>query len=184
MDKMSGYGGGGAGEGADLGSARLERLKEERKNWNKARPFGYSAKPAKKPDGTTDLCRWEAQIPGPKGTEWEEGTYKVQILFPVDYPLKPPDVKFTPPIFHPNVYPSGDVCLTLINPQCWAPGTSLTDVLRGLSLFLAEPNVKSAANGPAATLMVKSVEQYRAKVCCSCHCSQCSRRSSSSGTDD
>ena len=61
----------------------------------------------KNPDGTMNLMLWEYAIPGKKGTPWEGGLYKGQIIFKDDYPSTPPKVKFVPPLFHPNVYPSG-----------------------------------------------------------------------------
>lgn len=30
-------------------------------------------------------------------------------------PSKPPKCVFDPPLFHPNVYPSGTVCLSIVN---------------------------------------------------------------------
>ena len=54
---------------------------------------------------TTSFCRYG--IPGKKGTPWEGGLYKGQIIFKDDFPTTPPKVKFVPPLFHPNVYPSG-----------------------------------------------------------------------------
>lgn len=35
--------------------------------------------------------------------------------FTPDYPTKPPKVSFDPPLFHPNVYPDGKICLSIIN---------------------------------------------------------------------
>jgi ubiquitin-conjugating enzyme E2 I len=61
----------------------------------------------KNPDGTMNLMLWEYAIPGKKGTSWEGGLYKGQMIFKDDYPSTPPKVKFVPPLFHPNVYPSG-----------------------------------------------------------------------------
>jgi ubiquitin-conjugating enzyme E2 I len=34
--------------------------------------------------------------------------------FTEDYPSKPPQCKFKPVIFHPNVYPSGRICLSIL----------------------------------------------------------------------
>lgn len=36
---------------------------------------------------------------------------------PPEDPLVPPKAKFLPGMFHPNVYPNGDVCLTLLKPR-------------------------------------------------------------------
>ena len=61
----------------------------------------------KNADGTMNLMLWEYGIPGKKGTPGEGGLYKGQIIFKDDFPTTPPKVKFVPPLFHPNVYPSG-----------------------------------------------------------------------------
>ena len=44
-----------------------QRLAQERKNWRREHPFGFTAKPVMGPDGETpDLFKWEAKIPGKK----------------------------------------------------------------------------------------------------------------------
>lgn len=48
-------------------------------------------------------------------TDWEGGFYPIAIHFSEDYPSKPPKCKFPPSFFHPNVYPSGTVCLSILN---------------------------------------------------------------------
>ena len=37
--------------------------------------------------------------------------------FSDEYPSKPPKCKFVPPLFHPNVYPSGTICLSILNEE-------------------------------------------------------------------
>lgn len=47
----------------------------------------------------------------------------------LDYPSKPPKCKFTPPLFHPNVYPSGTVCLSILNEdEGWKPAITVKQV--------------------------------------------------------
>ena len=75
--------------------------------WFYCLTFRYIARPMKNADGSMNLMLWEYAIPGKKGTPWEGGLYKGQIIFKDDYPSTPPKVKFVPPLFHPNVYPSG-----------------------------------------------------------------------------
>lgn len=37
--------------------------------------------------------------------------------------------KFTPPLFHPNVYPSGTVCLSILNEdEGWKPAITVKQV--------------------------------------------------------
>ena len=38
------------------------------------------------------------------------------ITFPKDYPLNPPSMRFTSEVFHPNVYPDGRVCISILHP--------------------------------------------------------------------
>ena len=98
------------------------RLSEERKNWRKDHPYGFTAKPKSLVDGSSNLLMWECKIPGKKGTDWEGGEMKVTLEFSADYPTKPPICKFTPPLFHVNVFSSGDICLSILNQgEDWRP---------------------------------------------------------------
>jgi ubiquitin-protein ligase len=46
--------------------------------------------------------------------------------FPDEYPSKPPKCKFVPPLFHPNVYPSGTICLSILNEdEGWKPAITI-----------------------------------------------------------
>ena len=36
--------------------------------------------------------------------------------FPLSYPHQPPKLKFETPIFHPNVYENGEVCISILHP--------------------------------------------------------------------
>ncbi|XP_048407969.1 SUMO-conjugating enzyme UBC9-B-like isoform X1 [Stegostoma tigrinum] len=104
----------------------LNRLSQERKAWRKDHPFGFVAVPVKNPDGTMNLMNWECAIPGKKGTTWEGGLFKLRVLFKDDYPSSPPKCKFEPPIFHPNVYPSGTVCLSILEAEKdWRPAITI-----------------------------------------------------------
>ena len=59
-------------------------------------------------------------------TIWEGGRFKLTMEFSEDYPTKPPKCKFTPVIFHPNIYPSGTVCLSILaEDQGWKPSITI-----------------------------------------------------------
>lgn len=94
-----------------------------------------------------------------KQTIWEGGKYHLDILFPDNYPSVPPKCisqcllqylgVFKPVLFHPNVYPSGTVCLSLLNPKKsefgWRPSISVKEILLGIQHLLEAPNWKDPA---------------------------------------
>ena len=141
------------------------RLSEERKQWRKDHPFGFIARPVKKEDGTMDLMTWEFGIPGKKGTSWEGGLYRGRIVFKDDFPAVPPKVQFVPPLFHPNVYPSGTVCLSILDEsKDWRPAISIKQILLGIQELLNDPNPDSPAQAEAITCFNSDKTQYEARI--------------------
>jgi ubiquitin-conjugating enzyme E2 I len=101
-----------------MSSIARDRLTQERKEWQKDHPFGFYAKPKRGADGSADLLVWECGIPGKKDSPWARAggaePYRLLVTFTEDYPTRPPECKFAPPLFHPNVFPSGTVCLSIL----------------------------------------------------------------------
>lgn len=50
-----------------------------------------------------DITHLVASFPGPPDTPYEGGTYLVDIKIPTEYPFRPPTMKFTTKLWHPNV---------------------------------------------------------------------------------
>merc|ERR1712187_572457 len=131
----------------------------------KDHPFGFIARPMKNADGTMNLMLWEYGIPGKKGTPWEGGLYKGQIIFKDDFPTTPPKVKFVPPLFHPNVYPSGTVCLSILDEEKdWRPAITIKQILMGIQHLLSEPNASDPAQAEAYTAFTTNINEYNRKV--------------------
>lgn len=81
-------------------------------------------------DYTVDCCVLRLQ-----GSLWEGGEYCLTMEFPEEYPSKPPKCKFTPVLFHPNVYPSGTVCLSILNEdEDWKPSITIKQILLGIQV--------------------------------------------------
>lgn len=79
------------------------------------------------------MFKWECKIPGKAGSLWEGGVYTLMMEFSDDYPNKPPKCKFTPVLFHPNIYPSGTVCLSILNEdEDWRPSLTIPQILMGI----------------------------------------------------
>ena len=48
--------------------------------------------------------------------------------------------KFTPPLFHPNVFPSGTVCLSILDEEkSWKPAITIKQILLGIQDLLNDP---------------------------------------------
>ncbi|EGG14906.1 putative E2 enzyme Ubc9 [Cavenderia fasciculata] len=133
----------------------LSRLTEERKLWRKDHPYGFYARPLTNPDGTTNMFIWQCGIPGVEKTIWEGGVYPMTIEFSEDYPSRPPKCRFPKDFFHPNVYPSGTVCLSIVNDDGdWKPSISVKQILCGIQDLLNAPNPKSPAQQLPITLFI------------------------------
>jgi ubiquitin-protein ligase len=67
----------------------------------------------------SNILKGYVYICGPKDTMYFGGNYFFEFTFPYDYPHKPPKVEFktTDGItrFHPNMYRSGKLCLSILN---------------------------------------------------------------------
>ncbi|KAL6748165.1 ubiquitin-conjugating enzyme E2 I [Haematococcus lacustris] len=146
-----------------------QRLVQERKNWRRDRPFGFVAKPHTRPDGSCDLRLWECAVPGPEGSDWAGGLYPLTLAFGDDYPAAAPTARFEPGLLHPNVYPDGKVCLSILNDDPdmggqWAPSVSIKQVLKGIQELLVTPNDLSPAQVEAWELHTHRPAEYRRRV--------------------
>lgn len=73
--------------------------------------------------------------------------------------------KFVPPLFHPNVYPSGTVCLSILNEdEAWKPAITVRELLLGIQDLLNEPNPESPAQADAYNLFRKDRAEYEKRV--------------------
>ena len=85
--------------------------------------------------------------------------------FSDEYPAAPPECKFDPPLFHPNVFPSGKVCLSILSAEKdWVPTITIKDVLRGIQDLLNNPNLRDPAQREAHVMCKESLDEYLKKV--------------------
>jgi ubiquitin-conjugating enzyme E2 I len=99
------------------------------------------------------------------GTLWAGGVFKVTFDFPEEYPSKPPKCKFVPPLFHPNVYPSGTICLSILDEdKDWRPAITIKQMLLGIQDLLDNPNPNSPAQRESYELFVKDRKEYDRRI--------------------
>jgi ubiquitin-conjugating enzyme E2 I len=87
------------------------------------------------------------------------------MIFKDDYPSSPPKCKFDPPLFHPNVYPSGTVCLSILDEEKdWRPSITIKQILLGIQHLLAEPNAADPAQAEAYSIYSNNSAEYERRV--------------------
>ncbi|VDD80734.1 unnamed protein product [Mesocestoides corti] len=81
----------------------------------------------------------------PKFGRNAHAAFIVNIDCPLNYPKAGPEVRFTTPIFHPNIrHSDGDVCVSILNE--WHCCYSLLDVVKALIYLIEHPNFESPNN--------------------------------------
>ncbi|EEB90992.1 hypothetical protein MPER_10725 [Moniliophthora perniciosa FA553] len=62
-----------------------------------------------------NLYEWEILVIGPPDTLYEGGFFKARLSFPPEFPLLPPKMRFMTPMWHPNIYPDGVGCVSILH---------------------------------------------------------------------
>merc|ERR1711907_423132 len=130
---------------------------------------------------TAELCgdnlfTWHVYVEGPKDTPYEGGVFKLLMTFPEAYPMEPPKLQFLSRFWHPNVYPDGKVCLSILHSpgndpmsgelpeERWLPTQTVNTIVLSLISMLGEPNFSSPANVDASVQWRNDLQAFKRKV--------------------
>jgi ubiquitin-protein ligase len=103
------------------------------------------------------LYKWHVSLNGPDNTPYKGGTYLIEIVFPDNYPDIKPDIRFLTKIYHPNIDPTGLVCI-----KDWSSSVSVLNLIDYTLYLLSNPNFLDPVN-----ISVKKDEyEERAKRWC------------------
>jgi len=123
-----------------------------------------------------DIFKWEVVIYGPPETIYEGGMFKAHLLFPKEYPHRPPKMKFVSDMWHPNIDQNGDVCISILHEpgddkygyekaaERWLPVHTVETICISVISMLADPNDESPANVDAAKMLRANYEEFKKKV--------------------
>ncbi|KAJ1801141.1 hypothetical protein LPJ59_000537 [Coemansia sp. RSA 2399] len=119
---------------------------------------------------------WNVTLLGPADSYYEGGMFKAVLKFPLNYPYEPPTMRFTSDLWHPNVYPDGRVCISILHKagedpngyerpeERWSPVQTVETILVSIISMLSEPNPESPANIDAAKMWRDDKKAYRREV--------------------
>lgn len=117
-----------------------------------------------------DLYHWTVWFTGPPETPYATGQYKAQISFPKEFPMEPPTFRIMSNFWHPNVYPNGNICISILHPpgtddmnveetamMRWTPVQTIRSVLISIISLLSDPDPKESG----APANVDALVMYR-----------------------
>jgi len=125
-----------------------------------------------------NFYEWKVMMQGPIGTPYEGGMFPCSLTFPREYPNKPPIMRFlTPGFWHPNVYPDGKVCISILHEpkedmynqqekmsEKWRPILGIEAVLVSVMSLLGDANFESPANIEASVECRRDPIAYRRRL--------------------
>src|SRR5271156_4786121 len=114
-------------------STIINRIKKEITEMQKSPPENCSAGP----ENDKNIMLWKASIIGPKASPFENGIFDLTIEFPANYPFHPPNIRFTTPVYHPNINKAGAICLDILKSE-WSPALTIAKVLLSICSLLTD----------------------------------------------
>ncbi|KAF2861908.1 hypothetical protein K470DRAFT_256449 [Piedraia hortae CBS 480.64] len=104
------------------------------------------------------------------------GYFKAKMTFPENYPYAPPEFKFVTPLWHPNIYPDGRLCMSILHrpgedqmsgelaAERWSPVQRVESVLISALSLLDDAETSSPANVDASVQLRRNPQAYRERV--------------------
>lgn len=114
-------------------SSAFQRLQAEYRRLTKD-PIPYlTAQPL-----PSNILEWRYVVRGPADTPYEGGIYHGKIVFPFDYPYKPPSLYILTP--NGRFKTNTSLCLTItsFHPDSWNPSWSISSILNGFLSFMCD----------------------------------------------
>lgn len=144
-----------------------KRLQTEYKQINKDPNYFFTVCPQE-----NNFFKWDVLLIGPPDSPFDGAILKASLVFPDNYPNSPPAFKFITNIYHPNIYPDGKVCISILNEgkdefeyesvsDRWNPSRSVDSILMSILLMIASPNFESPANVDASKLWRDNYSEYK-----------------------
>ncbi|EKX32575.1 ubiquitin-conjugating enzyme E2 [Guillardia theta CCMP2712] len=94
-------------------------------------------------EGAAGSTRWVVKIRGAEGTFYHGEVFRLQFVFPPEYPIEAPEVVFLHPApIHPHIYSNGHICLSILYDGGWSPALKVESVCLSILSMLSSAEAK------------------------------------------
>lgn len=107
----------------------------------------------------SNLLNWQGLLV-PENSPYNKGAWRIDIVFPAEYPFKPPKVSFRTKIYHPNIDEKGQVCLPIISAENWKPATKTDQVIHALVTLVNDPEPEHPLRADLAEEYTKDRKKF------------------------
>ncbi|KAL2131315.1 hypothetical protein VTI74DRAFT_5275 [Chaetomium olivicolor] len=136
-------------------------------------------------DDSDNILKWRfALMVINSDSAFNGGYFRAEMVFTDEYPYQPPKFRFLIPITHPNIYPDGQLCISILHKpgedimsgeeasERWSPLQGAESVLRSVLLLLDDPEINSPANVDASVMYRDRRAEYLDKARETVECSK------------
>ena len=114
-----------------------------------------------------NIFKWRACFVAARDTPYRGGVFFVSLIFPPEYPMRPPKVTFDTPIYHVNVSSEsigelGSPSLNIIN--MWKPEYKVKDILISIYSLFYMTNIDCPLNYEMANELRNNKTLYEEKI--------------------
>ena len=111
-----------------------------------------------------NVLHWGVDLTGPAGSAYEGLGVHFDLVFPADYPFKPPAVHFVgKKMWHPRVeFDTGLVCLPLLK-ESYSPACSMPQLMEAIRSILEAPFSDSPLNQEAQAQLDSDADAFAAQ---------------------
>lgn len=106
-----------------------------------------------------NILQWQGLIV-PDCPPYNKGAFRIEVIFPAEYPFKPPKLTFKTKIYHPNIDEKGQVCLPIISAENWKPATKTDQVIDSLVQLVNEPEPEHPLRADLAEEYTKDRKKF------------------------
>ncbi|CAO3589900.1 unnamed protein product [Absidia cylindrospora] len=139
---------------AKLGNTTTRRISKELAEISLDPPSNCNAGP--KGD---NIYEWVATIAGPDDSPYAGGIFFLDVVFPKEYPFKPPKISFRTRIYHCNINSKGAICLDILKDN-WSPALTISKVILSICSLLTDANPNDPLVGSIAQEYILDREKH------------------------